>query len=107
LLHGNNDTAAGWTDVGRAHFILDNLIARQQAVPMLVAMPWGHATPFGGPSGDNTRLFERFLLDDVIPTVDKTHRTAADRGAAPSSDCRWAAARPSRSASATSTSLAT
>jgi enterochelin esterase family protein len=80
LLHGNNDTAAGWTDVGRAHFILDNLIARQKAVPMLVVMPWGHAAPFGGPQGDNTRLFERFLLDDVIPTVDKTYRTAADRG---------------------------
>jgi enterochelin esterase family protein len=79
LFHGNNDTAAGWTDVGRAHYILDNLIAQQKAVPMLIVMPWGHASPFGGPQGNNTRLFEQFLLDDVIPTVDKTYRTAAGR----------------------------
>ena len=30
LFHGSNDTAAGWTDVGRANFILDNLIARRR-----------------------------------------------------------------------------
>ena len=39
--------AAGWTDVGRANFILDNLIAQKKAVPMLVVMPFGHATQFG------------------------------------------------------------
>jgi enterochelin esterase family protein len=79
LLHGSNDTAAGWTDVGRAHYILDNLIAQKKAVPMLVVMPWGHAVPFGGPQGDNNRLFERFLLDDAMPAVEKTYRVAAGR----------------------------
>ena len=78
LLHGSNDTAAGWTDVGRANFILDNLIAQKKAVPMLVVMPFGHALPFGGP-GDNTKVFERHLLEDVIPTVEKTYRAAAGR----------------------------
>jgi enterochelin esterase family protein len=78
LLHGSNDTAAGWTDVGRANFILDNLIARKQAVPMLLVMPFGHALPFGGP-GDNTKVFEQHLLEDVIPTVEGTYRTAAGR----------------------------
>jgi enterochelin esterase family protein len=77
LFHGNNDTAAGWTDVGRAHFILDNLIAQGKAVPMLVVMPWGHAAPYGG--ADNARLFERFLLDDVLPAVERTYRTAPGR----------------------------
>jgi enterochelin esterase family protein len=78
LFHGSNDTAAGWTDVGRANYILDNLIAQQKAVPMLVVMPFGHALPFGGP-GDNTKVFERHLLEDVIPMVEKTYRTAAGR----------------------------
>ncbi|HKS36004.1 MAG TPA: esterase, partial [Verrucomicrobiae bacterium] len=32
LLHGNNDTAAGWTDVGKANFILDYLV---EVVPLL------------------------------------------------------------------------
>src|SRR5207245_874256 len=79
LLHGSNDTAAGWTDVGRAHFILDNLIAQKKAAPMLVAMPWGHAVPFGGPQADNNRVFERFLLDDAMPAVEKAYRVAAGR----------------------------
>jgi len=78
LLHGSNDTAAGWTDVGRANYILDNLIAQRKAVPMLVVMPFGHALPFGEP-GDNTKVFEQHLLEDVIPTVEKTYRTAAGR----------------------------
>jgi enterochelin esterase-like enzyme len=78
LFHGSNDTAAGWTDVGRANYILDNLIDQKKAVPMLVVMPFGHALPFGGP-GDNTKVFERHLLEDVMPAVEKTYRTAAGR----------------------------
>ncbi|HEY2908637.1 MAG TPA: alpha/beta hydrolase-fold protein, partial [Gemmataceae bacterium] len=78
LFHGSNDPAAGWTDVGRANYILDNLIAQKKAVPMLVVMPFGHALPFGGP-GDNTKVFEQHLLEDVIPTVEKMYRTAAGR----------------------------
>lgn len=78
LFHGSNDTAAGWTDVGRANYILDNLIAQRKAVPMLVVMPFGHALPFGGP-GDNTKAFEQHLLEDVIPAVEKTYRVAAGR----------------------------
>ena len=78
LLHGNNDTAAGWTDVGRAHYILDNLIAQKKAVPMVVVMPWGHATPYGGP-GNNTALFEKYLLEDVMPVIDQTYRIAPGR----------------------------
>src|SRR5436190_8673611 len=49
LLHGNNDTAAGWTDVGKANFILDNLIAEKRAEPMIVVMPFGHAVTYVGP----------------------------------------------------------
>src|SRR4051812_46040096 len=48
LLHGNNDTQAGWVDVGRANVILDNLIAERKAVPMIVVMPFGHAATNGG-----------------------------------------------------------
>src|SRR5258708_31031727 len=31
LLHGSNDTAAGWTTAGSVNFILDNLIAAKKA----------------------------------------------------------------------------
>jgi enterochelin esterase-like enzyme len=79
LFHGSNDTAAGWTDVGRAHYILDNLIAQKKAAPMIVVMPWGHAVPFGGPQQDNTRLFEQFLLEDAMPLIENSYRVASGR----------------------------
>src|ERR1700733_7915869 len=39
LLHGYSDDASGWTAVGRANVILDNLIAQGKARPMIVVMP--------------------------------------------------------------------
>ena len=42
LLHGAGDSDDSWTSVGRAGFILDNLIAAKKAKPMLVVMPAGH-----------------------------------------------------------------
>lgn len=39
LLHGAGDQPPGWTALGRAHVILDNLIAGGAAVPMVVVMP--------------------------------------------------------------------
>src|SRR5207248_2283624 len=42
LLHGFSDDASGWTAVGRAHVILDNLIAAGRAKPMIVVMPLGY-----------------------------------------------------------------
>src|SRR4051812_37832435 len=41
LLHGSGDEDSGWSTIGRAGFILDNLIAAGKAVPMLVVMPNG------------------------------------------------------------------
>ena len=42
LLHGAGDVDDSWTSVGRAGFILDNLIAAKKAKPMIVVMPAGH-----------------------------------------------------------------
>ena len=42
LLHGAGDCDDSWTSVGRANFILDNLIAAKKAKPMIVVMPAGH-----------------------------------------------------------------
>lgn len=79
LLHGSNDTAAGWTDVGRAHVILDNLIAAHRAAPMILVMPWGHAVPYDGPQDRNTELFERHLLGEVLPDVERRYRLKPGR----------------------------
>ena len=44
LLHGYSDDASGWTAVGRANIILDNLIAQGKAKLMIVVMPLGYGT---------------------------------------------------------------
>jgi enterochelin esterase family protein len=86
LLHGASDCDASWSTVGRAGFILDNLIAAGKAKPMLVVMPHGHTGPFrfGGPPSD--RSFERSMDEfgedfnrDLKPYVEKNYRVLTDR----------------------------
>ena len=81
LLHGSGDTEDTWTVVGRAHVILDNLIAGKKAAAMIVAMPYGH-TPQGtqiGIDARDTSAFERDLVGDLIPYMERTYRVSRDR----------------------------
>ena len=43
LLHGSGNSETNWEAIGRANFILDNLLAEKRAKPMLLVMPFGHA----------------------------------------------------------------
>ncbi|MEZ5399256.1 MAG: alpha/beta hydrolase-fold protein [Bryobacteraceae bacterium] len=82
LLHGSNDTAAGWTMAGQANFIFDNLLAEKKMAPMVVVMPFGHAVPFGQREAfgkDNNALFEDYLLRDVVPMVRSEYRVETGR----------------------------
>jgi enterochelin esterase family protein len=90
LLHGFSDDASGWTAVGRAHVILDNLIAQGKAKPMLIVMPLGYGAPEvlqrdrSGPRDPNlfqrnTTKFRDALLAEVMPQVEKRYRVATDR----------------------------
>jgi enterochelin esterase family protein len=54
LLHGAGDVDESWSTVGRAGFILDNLIASHKARPMIVVMPAGHVTGAGSALGAPT-----------------------------------------------------
>ncbi len=78
LLHGAFDSDASWSTVGRAGFILDNLIAARKTRPMLVVMPAGHTGPFRFGAGFNDE-FERDFLNEVMPLVEKRYRVLADR----------------------------
>lgn len=82
LLHGSNDTPAGWTMAGCANLILDNLLAEKKCVPMIVVMPFGHAVPFTAPGEaqrNNTALMEEYLLKDVAPAIEQKYRVARGR----------------------------
>lgn len=74
LQHGAGDNQATWVVHGKAHWILDNLIAQSRVRPMVVVMMDGHATPRAGGFGSNTQAFERDLLEDVMPFVETTYR---------------------------------
>jgi enterochelin esterase-like enzyme len=90
LLHGGGDDDAGWSTIGRAGFILDNLLAAKKARPMIVVMPNGSLPrpanmpafePGTTPSPEARAAMEALqakfaneLLNDVIPFVEKTYR---------------------------------
>jgi enterochelin esterase-like enzyme len=81
LLHGAGDCDDSWTSVGRAGFIMDNLIAAKKAKPMIVVMPAGHTS--AGMSMGNGGLADEFSQDfikDIIPYVESHYRVLTDRG---------------------------
>ena len=83
LLHGAFDCDDSWSTVGRAGFILDNLIAAGKAKPMIVVMPHGHTGAFMfGPGNAFQKQMEEFQDDftkDVRPYVESHYRVVADR----------------------------
>jgi enterochelin esterase family protein len=84
LLHGAGDSDESWTSVGRAGFILDNLIAERKAKPMIVVMPAGHTTRAaagaGGRGGPGTQdEFVEEFLSDIMPYAESHYRVLNDR----------------------------
>lgn len=95
LWHGGGGAEQDWSRDGRAAVILDNLIAQNKAVPMLIVMPNnvpgtpapGVAPPPGaahvpatGAGGANYPMLKRELLDEIIPFVARHYRTLESRG---------------------------
>jgi enterochelin esterase-like enzyme len=94
LLHGAGDVDDSWTSVGRAGFILDNLIASSKAKPMIAVMPAGHVNGAGAALGAPVPAaaaqgmpgigagpdpFANDFLADLLPYVEKNYRVLTDR----------------------------
>ncbi len=87
LQHGAGEDETGWVRQGRANLIMDNLIAAGQAVPMIVVMECGYATPVALPPGSPfpevikkiVAAFERLVIEEVVPMIDADYRTLPDR----------------------------
>ena len=79
LLHGAMDSDDSWSTVGRAGFILDNLIANGAAAPLIVVMPHGHTGPYamGGdlPLADFAAEFNQ----DIKPYIEANYPVLSDR----------------------------
>ena len=87
LLHGAGDSDDSWSSVGRAGFIIDNLIADKKAKPMVIVMPAGHTGPFnfaapaaGAPrSLDFNDDFVKDFVNDIMPYAETHYRVLRDR----------------------------
>jgi enterochelin esterase family protein len=89
LLHGWSDNELGWTAVGRANLILDNLLAAGKIKPMVVVMPLGYGdiaflhghTVWDVPAtiDHNTDLFTKALMTEVLPRVEAEYHVSKDR----------------------------
>ena len=106
LLHGAGDIESGWTMIGRANNILDNLIADGKAKPMVVVMPLGHSIQsfwtgpaqqipdpvmkamagatlseiinamMGGDGKGGLSPVTRDIVEDVLPMVETTYKVS-------------------------------
>jgi enterochelin esterase family protein len=95
LLHGFSDVEDTWVATGRANVILDNLIARGEAKPMLVVMPRGYGNREVIASGwalfrtptwtkiweDSNAKFGDSLRNEIIPLIEQNYRVSTDRNA--------------------------
>lgn len=80
LLHGAMDCDESWTSVGRAGFILDNLIAQGKAKPMVVVMTAGHTGPFRmGGARPTVDEFQEDFNKVVVPYIEEHYRVLTDR----------------------------
>lgn len=106
LQHGMGEDRRAWSNQGRANFILDNLIAEGKAQPMIIVMEDGGIAagmgaarrpsgqrPQGAPAagqaprgmgapGGMASFWDGFgsvIIKDLIPMIDATYRTVADR----------------------------
>lgn len=102
LLHGNANDHHSWQRYGRANEIIDNLIAEGKIEPFLIVMPLGYGrasvdgdgTGVADNSGPDNRsltgsptgrsfgeadMYQRDIIDDVVPMIDSLYRTTANR----------------------------
>ena len=91
LLHGAGGDEEAWSSMGRTAQILDNLIQKGLAKPMIVVMPNGNpnqqaAQTFGLPTTEydwrdpaNRNLYVQSLVEEIVPFIEKNYRTVAKK----------------------------
>ena len=83
LLHGGGGDEEAWPSMGRAVQILDNLIAKGLAKPMIVVMPNGNPNqraaqtlklPNDGNAQGQQNAYVNSLVKEIIPFIEKEYR---------------------------------
>jgi enterochelin esterase family protein len=104
LQHGGGEDERVWTEMGRTNVILDNLLGAGKVKPMIVVMETsavggaggagrgagvgagagagagaGRGPGIGGIGGPGGGAYGQFMVNELIPWIDKNFRTLADR----------------------------
>lgn len=80
LQHGGGDNDAAWTTVGKANFILDNLLAEGKIKPMVVVMPMGHPAPgFHMEPGLDADPYYKQFFTDILPYIESHYNVSNKR----------------------------
>ena len=87
LYSGSGDNEFYWTKIGRAHFILDNLLADGRARPAILVMPYGSTVVPSPPDGQEdtggagvygVTAIGSDLVGSVIPLVEKNFKAGRE-----------------------------
>ena len=81
LQHGWGENETSWPIQGKAGLIMDNLIADGKIKPFIVVMAYGLTNDFkfGSIGRFEAKEFEKLLIDELIPHIDKNFLTKADK----------------------------
>jgi enterochelin esterase family protein len=87
LYSGSGDNETYWSKIGRAHFVMDNLIAEGKAKPAILVMPYGSTVVPSPPDGQEDSggagvygviAIGNDLVGSVIPTVEKNFKVGRE-----------------------------
>jgi enterochelin esterase-like enzyme len=79
IQHGGGEDETGWVNQGKIDHILDNLIARGNARPMIVVIANGNVRAGGGGySSEAMTAFKKEMTQNIVPFIDENYRTLTD-----------------------------
>ncbi len=83
LQHGWGENEYAWSNQGHANLIMDNLIADGKIKPFIIVMTYGMTNEVSRQEPNRRQIvaeqFEKVLVDELVPFVDKNFRTIADK----------------------------
>lgn len=81
LQHGWGEDETAWWNQGHADLIMDNLIAEGKIKPFIIVMTYGmtNELKFGHMNEFDWTVFQKVLMDELVPYVDSHFRTIANR----------------------------
>ena len=81
LQHGWGEDETAWMNQGRANLIMDNMIAEGKCEPFIIVCTYGltNTCVFGRIHEFDWTVFQRVLVEDLIPYIDANFKTKADK----------------------------